>query len=335
MWWLTPFGAIEITEREEDRRTGQLTLWSPEEETLRQLQEDYLPTLGLIQTETASGLSFASAPREAVAVAGLHLVLAIDQSRLSVSTQEPAEPRGSEAPANTHRHNFAELCRLLVEVVSEEHVGFNLASPEDPSTEDPSTEDPSTEDPSAEAVPEHSQTDVTSLWEPSEAASLSTVLPGSLLGSGDSGGFSRGSSDPQVCYGGVLLDRQGRVLLCQAADDSEDPVWTFPKGLPQPGETPQMAALREVKASSGYQGRVLGASLGRFEGGRGDSEYFVMEPLNQERAVERDRTQAVIWVSAEQAAEHIGQTQNSVARNRDLDILDAALMVYGQLQSPP
>jgi 8-oxo-dGTP pyrophosphatase MutT (NUDIX family) len=47
------------------------------------------------------------------------------------------------------------------------------------------------------------------------------------------------------------LTEKKRVLLRRPRGDFDGYVWTFPKGRPEPGETPELAALREVKEETG------------------------------------------------------------------------------------
>jgi len=70
--------------------------------------------------------------------------------------------------------------------------------------------------------------------------------------------------------GGVVLRRvDGRleVLLCgRNADD----LWALPKGTPEPGETLEQAALREVREETGVQVEVDGVV--------GDVRYWFSRP---------------------------------------------------------
>jgi 8-oxo-dGTP diphosphatase len=62
-----------------------------------------------------------------------------------------------------------------------------------------------------------------------------------------------------------VLDK-GRVLLRRPKGDFDGYVWTFPKGRPDAGETPEQAALREVKEETGYSAKVIGKLPGSFRG---------------------------------------------------------------------
>lgn len=55
--------------------------------------------------------------------------------------------------------------------------------------------------------------------------------------------------------GGVVL-RQQEVLLIRVSDIKGRPVWSFPKGRLDAGETPAQAAVREVREETGWCCRI-------------------------------------------------------------------------------
>ena len=55
--------------------------------------------------------------------------------------------------------------------------------------------------------------------------------------------------------GGVVL-RQQDVLLIRVSDIKGRPVWSFPKGRLDAGETPAQAAVREVMEETGWYCRI-------------------------------------------------------------------------------
>lgn len=55
--------------------------------------------------------------------------------------------------------------------------------------------------------------------------------------------------------GGVVL-RQQEVLLIRVSDIKGRPVWSFPKGRLDAGETPAQAAVREVMEETGWCCRI-------------------------------------------------------------------------------
>jgi diadenosine hexaphosphate hydrolase (ATP-forming) len=58
--------------------------------------------------------------------------------------------------------------------------------------------------------------------------------------------------------GGVVFDPQGRVLLI-AYPASRGGGWSFPKGHIDPGETPEVAAVREVLEEGGVKAEIFAA----------------------------------------------------------------------------
>jgi len=124
-------------------------------------------------------------------------------------------------------------------------------------------------------------------------------------------------------YGGVVLDK-GRVLLRRPKGDFDGYVWTFPKGRPDAGETPEQAALREVKEETGYSAKVIGKLPGSFRGGTSVSEYFLMSPVGSPSPFDSKETSAIRWATIDQAATLIGMTTNEIGQGRDLSVLKAA-----------
>ena len=54
-------------------------------------------------------------------------------------------------------------------------------------------------------------------------------------------------SETQVSAGGVTLRKTQRGLEVVLISVGDPPRWQLPKGLVDPGETPEVAALREVR----------------------------------------------------------------------------------------
>lgn len=132
--------------------------------------------------------------------------------------------------------------------------------------------------------------------------------------------LSRSAVPEATSYGGVLLDGQGHVLLREPTDHFGGYVWTYAKGRPEPGETPQQTALREVAEEMGYAARIQGRLPGVYGGSTGTSVFFVMEPLGQPGPVENETAQTR-WVALDQAHELIEQTCLPQGRARDLQVL--------------
>jgi 8-oxo-dGTP pyrophosphatase MutT (NUDIX family) len=99
---------------------------------------------------------------------------------------------------------------------------------------------------------------------------------------------------------------------------------TFPKGRPDVKETPEQAALREVKEETGYSAKVLRKLPGSFRGGTGATEYFLMSPVGSPSAFDSKETSAIRWATLDEAAKLIGMTTNKIGQARDLSVLGAA-----------
>lgn len=68
----------------------------------------------------------------------------------------------------------------------------------------------------------------------------------------------------EISAGGVVYHRDGETLLILMIADRQGR-WSFPKGLVQRDETPDVAALREIAEETGV--------IGRIELALGDSHY--------------------------------------------------------------
>jgi 8-oxo-dGTP pyrophosphatase MutT (NUDIX family) len=131
----------------------------------------------------------------------------------------------------------------------------------------------------------------------------------------------------KVAYGGVVFSPDGLVLLREPKNHFDGYVWTFPKGRPDPGESPQAAALRETLEESGVQARIVSPIPGDFAGGTTINRYFHMSAEAGTGGVLDDdpETSSIRWVSPDEARKLIAQTTNAKGRERDLSVLEAAL----------
>jgi 8-oxo-dGTP pyrophosphatase MutT (NUDIX family) len=128
-----------------------------------------------------------------------------------------------------------------------------------------------------------------------------------------------------AAFGGVVFDDEGRVLLREPTSHFDGYVWTFPKGRPDPGESDEEAALREVLEETGVAARIVGRVPGEFRGGTTSNRYFLMEARHVAGEPDTAETADVRWASPDEARELIGETTNRVGRHRDLAVLEAAL----------
>lgn len=140
------------------------------------------------------------------------------------------------------------------------------------------------------------------------------------------------SAGKKVAYGGVVFDPVGRVLLREPKNHFDGYVWTFAKGRPDPGETPQATALREVKEETGVSANIIAPLPGEFVGGTTINRYFLMRAPTGSGGVSVDdlETASVVWLTIEDAQQHIEKSTNAIGRHRDLAVLTAALAQLGK-----
>ena len=139
-------------------------------------------------------------------------------------------------------------------------------------------------------------------------------------------------SGMKVAYGGILFDTEGRVLLREPRGHFDGYVWTFPKGRPDPGESPETTALREVKEETGVQACILVPIPGDFAGGTTINRYFLMAQKGTGSPISSDdpETTSICWVHQEEARSLIGKTTNPKGRQRDIAVLDAAIKEWAK-----
>ena len=131
-------------------------------------------------------------------------------------------------------------------------------------------------------------------------------------------------------YGGVLIDDQGRVLLREPANHFGGYVWTFAKGRRDPGETPEQAALREVREETGYAASIVAALPTAFGGTTGKTAFFLMKATGAQ-ATPSWETARTRWVSFDEAPALIAQTTTPTGRSRDLAVLQEARQLLASL----
>ena len=131
-------------------------------------------------------------------------------------------------------------------------------------------------------------------------------------------------------YGGVVMDDAGRVLVREPRTHYSGYVWTFPKGHPDPGETPEEAARREVFEETGVTATIVRAIPGVFQGQGTQTIYYLMAP--EGRAGEwGPETEAIRWATREEAQELLAQTLHAEGRERDAQVLRVAFDLAAQL----
>ncbi len=128
-------------------------------------------------------------------------------------------------------------------------------------------------------------------------------------------------------YGGVLINDRGEVQLREVAGHFGGYVWTFAKGRPDPGETPQETALREVLEETGQDARIVALIPGVFEGTTTSTVFFLMEPVGEAGEFSNE-TATVRWVDRGTARRLMAMTTSPTGRDRDLRVLEAALVAW-------
>jgi 8-oxo-dGTP pyrophosphatase MutT (NUDIX family) len=106
---------------------------------------------------------------------------------------------------------------------------------------------------------------------------------------------SRSGGKPLTHAGGVVHRQRGgatEFLLVTARRNPGD--WVIPKGHIEPGETPENAAVREVKEETGVVAKIE-ASLGDVElvikGEQLSIRHYLMKFIAQDRSIEDRRTE--------------------------------------------
>jgi len=134
-------------------------------------------------------------------------------------------------------------------------------------------------------------------------------------------------------YGGVLVSPDRKVLVREPKSHFGGYVWTWPKGTPDKGETPEQTALREVREETGIQGQIVGALPLAYKcTGASTSAFFLMVPEGVPGKFKKDETIQVRWVSFAEAAELFKLNHSPEARNRDRTILDDAYSLMNELR---
>jgi 8-oxo-dGTP pyrophosphatase MutT (NUDIX family) len=110
--------------------------------------------------------------------------------------------------------------------------------------------------------------------------------------------------------GGVVIDADGRVLMIARRAASTRLAWTLPKGLVEPGEAPEDAAVREVREETGVGAEVTGPPhtidywyVWKPEDTRYHKfvHYYPMQPTSEAPGEPDGEAERVEWVSASDA----------------------------------
>jgi 8-oxo-dGTP diphosphatase len=99
---------------------------------------------------------------------------------------------------------------------------------------------------------------------------------------------------------GVLVVRDGKVVLGRRLATHGYGTWSLPGGKPEPGESPQECALRELQEETGLQGRgarVVASTLDGFATSRWvfRTRFVEVDAAGEPEALEPEKTGAWSW----------------------------------------
>ena len=143
---------------------------------------------------------------------------------------------------------------------------------------------------------------------------------------------SLNTSKEKQSFGGILIDKDGQILLRKPAGEYDGYVWTFPKGNNEPGMTPEETAIEEVLQETGYQASIISKIPGKFKGGTGFTEYYLMKHSGETEPFDSNETESIKWVTRDEAFKLISLTRNKIGKKRDLQVLEAGTKTYDDLK---
>lgn len=115
--------------------------------------------------------------------------------------------------------------------------------------------------------------------------------------------------DKEFSAGGVV-SRDDELLLVEVTNLKGERVWTFPKGHPEKGETPEQTALREVREETGWSCEIccelmIAAYKFSRQGRLVDKkvQWFWMKPKKKVGEPDAVEVREAKWVSSDEAFE--------------------------------
>ena len=131
--------------------------------------------------------------------------------------------------------------------------------------------------------------------------------------------MSKVPTEKQVSAGGVAFRRQGNLIEVALISVGEKGRWQLPKGLVDPDESTEAAALREVREEAGIDTEVVGA-LDKIEYWYYSSEecrkvryhkyvhFYLLRYLSGDVAEHDQEVNEARWVDIDQAAQMLSFT---------------------------
>lgn len=127
--------------------------------------------------------------------------------------------------------------------------------------------------------------------------------------------------------GGIVFNSKGQVLVTQ---HSQNKHWSFPKGLIDPGQTTEGAALREVREEGGVEAKILDkVGYNKYVYTLNEEKifkvvtYFLMEYLSGDPKDHDWEVSDIGWFTPDEALKKLSFSQ-------DQDLLKKALEIYGK-----
>ncbi len=126
--------------------------------------------------------------------------------------------------------------------------------------------------------------------------------------------------------GGIVFNNKGQVLVTKHSVNKH---WGFPKGLIDPGETTEQAAIREVKEEGGVVAEILdkvGYSkyVYIFNGEKifKAVTYFLMKYVSGNLEDHDDEVGELDWYAPEEAIKQLSYSQDKVLLQKTLDKIE-------------
>jgi 8-oxo-dGTP diphosphatase len=122
-------------------------------------------------------------------------------------------------------------------------------------------------------------------------------------------------------YGCVCINDKKEILLREPSGHFGGYVWTFPKGRPDKGESPEQCALRELKEETGVTGSIIWKIPGSFAGDVTTTEFFLARAVSRSGTYDSE-TASIAWVSIDEALKRVSRNL-PVGAARDTKVLQA------------